>query len=383
MDVVELMRSLVAIPSVFPSEEALSNYIAQRVLALGCSVQRVDSGEGRRNLVVTTHPATKYLGFYGHLDTVPPASDYTRNPFEVIEADGRAFGLGVCDMKGGLACILYALADARKRGLPLKACFAVDEENISVGAHAVIDSGLLNDVEFLIAAESGQVIDTDKAYSLGYGRKGRIVIEVTIRGTKAHAAEADKGENAILLAARFCALVAALKLPTHPRLGANQLVIQQINASSDSFSVPDSCTMRLSLLSCPGTTSHEVIQKLKEVAGAAGISADIKVVPRHTPYCEAYEIATNNPFLRTLSSSVFSRDHVTPVYNPSVADECIFAHRLAIPVLSLGPIGAGDHTAQEWVDLASLRRTADVFCEIAELYVLNGADGWAQQSAAS
>jgi di/tripeptidase len=91
-------------------------------------------------------------------------------------------------------------------------------------------------------------------------------------------------------------------------------------------------------------------------------------MPRETPYCEAYEIDLSHPFLNELERTLFARDGVSPVYNPSVADECIFAHRLGMPVLSLGPIGSGDHTADEWVDIVSLRKTTQVFGEIAEAY---------------
>lgn len=89
---------------------------------------------------------------------------------------------------------------------------------------------------------------------------------------------------------------------------------------------------------------------------------------RPTPAGDAYEIERANPFLQELERQFFTPDGVTPVYNSSVADENVFAKRLGIPVLTLGPIGMGEHSKDEWVSRRSLLATRNVYQKIIELY---------------
>jgi len=69
--------------------------------------------------------------------------------------------------------MMQSAAFAVKNNYPVKFIFGVDEENISKGAHDLVNSGFLQDVGFMIVGESGQVKDIGKPFSVVYGRKGR------------------------------------------------------------------------------------------------------------------------------------------------------------------------------------------------------------------
>jgi succinyl-diaminopimelate desuccinylase len=274
-------------------------------------------------------------------------------------------------MKGGISCILQAAAWATTEGLPVKVILGVDEENISQGANDLIRSGKLSDVGFLIVAESGQVTDFSQPISVCLGRKGRIVFEIEVSGMAAHAAEHHKGVNAIEKAAELCLALRELPLPTHPKLGASALVTQGIRSEASAFSVPDHCTITCSLLTCPGMTSEAFMQLVTHTAARIGVQVVVRVKERATPYGEAFEIDQNHPFYQSLYLSTLAPLHVVPMFTPSVADENFFAHSLGIPVLSIGPIGSGDHTKDEWVRLSSLAKVVDVYKRAIALYATN------------
>lgn len=364
------VRELVAIRSVFPNEQALSKYLAKKLNKLGFSVEAVASepGPGRNNLVATYGKATSYLGFYSHLDTVSPDKHYKRDPFTVWVEGKRLRGLGVADMKGGLAAILDLAEFAVSQKLPVKLVFGVDEENISVGAHDLVNAKVLADIDFLVSAESGQVRDNSQQFSACYGRRGRIAIVVNVTGKKTHAAESHKAVNAVERASVFIANLDKIAFPTNPNFGITDLVVHNIQGSVDSFSVPDECSFMLSALTTPPVKHKDVIASLTKLAKKLGVSATIKPLARPTPYGESYEVNHTNSFLKIVESQVLRPAGVKPFYSESIADENIFSHRLNIPVISIGPIGGGDHTADEWVDLSSIEKVATNYRRILELH---------------
>lgn len=365
--ILELMSRLVAINSVFPGEGRLVNFIEAYLQQLRFSVERVPAEPGRDNLVAVYGQNQKFLCLYGHVDTVPPDPAWKQNPFLVTIAGGVARGLGVADMKGGLAVILLAAKYAYQHRRPIKLAFGVDEENISLGSYTLTKTRFFNNVNLLISAESGQIVNESQDYSVNYGRKGRFVIEVAIEGVAAHAARSDLATNAITQTARFLMLADQLNLPKHSRLGQTEIIPFFIESQTDSFSIPSRSVLRLNVLTVPGVTSSHVIEQLEKLCRQERIQAAFQLVQRITPYMEAYEVDRRDSNIQLLENKIFSQFKVIPGYAASVADENRFANELGIPVISIGPIGGHDHTANEWVNLSSLRKTLIVYQKIINL----------------
>lgn len=364
--VMNLMTSLVAIPSVFPNEENVTSFIELYLQKLGFQVTRISSESNRDNLVAEFGKAKKHVCFYGHMDTVPPDPEWQQDPYTVSTQDDIARGLGVTDMKGGIAAILVLAEYAVKHNLPVKLAFGVDEENISLGSYHLTQTSFFDSVEFLISAESGQVFNENQDFAVNYGRKGRFALEVNIQGKNAHAARSDLATNAILEASRFFDLLKTMNLPIHEKLGHAQVIPYSVQSETDSFSIPSHATIKLNVLSVPGITSDTFIHQLETLCLDNNLQAQIQLVPRETPYMESYEVDTNSDIIRTLETRILSNWNVQPGYSISVADENRFAYALGIPVISLGPIGGDDHTAQEWVSISSLRKVVEVYCDILE-----------------
>ncbi|MBI2442912.1 MAG: M20/M25/M40 family metallo-hydrolase [Candidatus Levybacteria bacterium] len=364
----ELLQTLVETASVYPEEQAISGVIKGILTGYGLDVKEVPTDSDRNNLVGTFGQSDMYIGFYGHMDTVPAHPGWQQNPFELRIKGDKATGLGVQDMKGGLVAILRVAEFAAKNDLPVKVFFGVDEENISKGAHDLVDSGEMNDVAFLVVGESGQVDNYEQPYAVNYGRKGHVQFDIDVHGKAAHAAESHKGVNAIEEASRLIVGMQGVRLGDHERLGTSNIVLRAIHADTTSLSVPDSCRLRVSLLSTPGVKSSDFVAKMHEVSEETGVSADVVLVPRETPYNEAFEIDRENPFLKLIEAKLILLHGVEVIYSGSVADENVFANRLGIPILSLGPIGGGEHTEQEWLSLQSLDETIRAYQEICALY---------------
>ncbi len=375
MTTLQLIKKLVSIPSSFPDEKEIADFLTEYLKDLGFRVQKVKTSSTRYNIVATYGVAKKYLAFYGHMDTVPNNFSERKYPY-TLHIDGDiARGLGAEDMKGGIAAILQTAAFAVENKYPLRVIFCCDEEDISQGAHDVVNSGLVNDIGFLVAGESGQVPDHAKSFTSCFGRKGRILFEAEIRGKKTHAAESEKGVNAIEHAAELIQIFKKMKFPKHPRLGQTRIVAHSLHSETDSFAIPDRAVLQFSLLTTPGVTSTQFLKDVTGLVKAKKIDASIAVVSRKTPYGESYEVDRKNRFLQVIKKEVLEKHHVSPMYTTSVADENVFANRLKIPVISLGPLGGGGHTSSEWLNLNSLLLVEEVYKNILELFVLQNRNG--------
>jgi len=362
--VLELLRSLVRVNSVFPNEATLSRHMQGLLTERGFAVTEVLSAGDRPSFVATSGTASKYLAFYGHLDTVPPDPLFESNPFEMRTDSVNAYGLGVADMKGGNACILSVAFRAAEMRWPVKIVFGVDEEDISRGAHDLVASGALDEIACMVVAEAGQVTDFSRPFSVGFGRKGRVAFEARIYGELSHAAVATPETNAINRAAAFIRVLESLSFPTHHALGVTRLVPHSCNSQASAFSAPGECVITFSALTTPGVTGELVVAQIQERAAQAGVRVDLKRIARETPYGEAYEAPLEHPWVKQVLEGVVEPAGVTPAYFSSVADENVFANRLGIPVITLGPVGAGDHTKDEWVSISSLDATVKAYQEI-------------------
>lgn len=365
-----LLKRLVEINSVFPNEEKISQFLSDYLKKIGFKIQHVETAKNRKNIVAAFGVEKKYLAFYGHMDTTPPDKGYKSDPFKLkIENNGKiARGLGVGDMKGGIAAILRAADFASQNNLPLKIIFGVDEENISEGAHNLVESGLLNDIDFLIVGESGQIKNINQPFIICYGRKGRILFDIEIIGRKAHAAESKKTINVIEKASILIQKIKKIKFPNDKKLGKTAIVYQTIKSEADSFSTPDYCLIQCSVLTNSYTKGPEFQKKVIQIAERLNILINIQPHKRKTPYGESYLINNKHHFLKKIEKYIIIPNKIIPIYASSVADENVFANRLNIPVLTLGPVGGCDHTKDEWVNLLSLRTVINIYQQIIKLY---------------
>lgn len=212
----EILKKLIAIPSVTGNEHDIAIYIADYLRQCGVDSVELQPVEGNR-LNVVAHLKGEKAGpvvlLTGHMDTVAPGEGWRTDPFKATERDGRIYGRGAADMKGGIAAILVAIRNAaaqreQMRGEAIIA-FVCDEEAYSKGVDALIRSGIRADYGIAAEPEWDAVI----------GAVGKMLIKVRVYGIAAHGSQPEKGINAVEEGAKFLAALDRLPLGQHPKLG--------------------------------------------------------------------------------------------------------------------------------------------------------------------
>lgn len=180
MNLFELTRTLIDIPSITGDELAVGEYLSQYLEGLGYRVERHEVAQDRFNVIATRSEPPRIV-FSTHMDTVPPF-------IESSEDEEFVYGRGSCDAKGIIAAQIFAAERLRSEDVGL--LFTVDEELSSIGAQAANKHALARECQFLINGEP-----TDNR--LATGTKGSVRVIITTEGHAAHSAYPEAGESAI------------------------------------------------------------------------------------------------------------------------------------------------------------------------------------------
>ena len=378
MNAEQILEKLVNINSVFPREKELALYVNNYLKRQGFTTKMSKVQEGRLNVFAERGTKGRSILFYGHLDTVPVYGKWKSDPLRLTKKGDNAYGIGVCDMKGGIAAALasFSIRSDRK----IKALFCVDEENISRGAwHAATNSRKwFRDVSLVI---SGDPAISDRTVGgpsvLNAGRKGRTVISIDIQGLSSHGSNPQRGINAIDEMSGIVKNIKRLKLRTHPKLGKESLFVRSVSGESTSLAVPESAHMELDIQLVPPSTvadcKKRVEDLIREMYRKGKLNPKTKVTvsvkKRDTPYIEPFATDLNDRKVKKVLSIMGERFGKTMInYGDSVADDNVFSNSLGIPVISLAPSGGNEHTANEWISIKSLEDVADLYkaiiCEL-------------------
>jgi succinyl-diaminopimelate desuccinylase len=371
----ELLKSLVATPSIFPDEFSLSEKIKTWIENQTEGSVEVQTVEGKRSNLIITKKATKSgpkplkaILLAGHMDTVPVTKGWDQEPFEPQVREGKLFGLGAWDMKAGLYIMLQCLKDFQPQYRDLKVVFTVDEENYSIGTHKLIDGGYCDDVGYILVPEPGL---THGDYGITIGRTGRATFKVTILGTSAHGSFPQQGVNAISQAAVFLAHLKEIELAHDEEMGDSILFPGKIESETAGFSVPDICQIDLEYKMVPPDTAEKTLEKIRTLAHhlfdskTLGFLPQIELKTRPTPFCSPYKLDKDSEFVEYCREAVSHvKGDAIVFFRESVADECIFVERLGVPAICIGPTGENAHKANEYVYLKSVEDVKRIYMNI-------------------
>ena len=353
----ELAAELVRIDSVNPDlvpggagEGELARFVGAWLADAGLEGEMEEVAPGRPNVVGRARGSGggSTLLLNAHMDTV--GYDGMEAPLEPLFEDGRLYGRGAYDMKGSLAAIMVAGAEAAQAGLSGDVLVAavVDEEVYSIGAEA---AARRYPADAAIVAEPTEL-------RLVVAHKGFVWMEVETRGRAAHGSRPDLGEDAIVAMGRVLTDLGALAQrllshPSHPLLGSGSVHASLISGGVELSTYPESCVLGLERRTVPGETVELVERQVRELAGRAEV--------RTTFVREPFEVAQEEPIVQALLRHAGGPE-VAGV--PFWADSAVFA-AAGIPTVVFGPGGEGAHAQVEWVDLAELERCKDVYVAVA------------------
>ena len=187
---IETLRQLIGINSILPNEAKISEFIADQLRGFGVEPEWHEVAPGRPNVHATAEIGTRgrFLVLSGHSDTVGVASGWETDPFVMTEQNGRLYGLGAVNMKGGLACSLAAFkalieADVGRRGR-LGFAVTVDQEGYSIGARALLKT---NHGQCDAMLHSEHFFGSSQEDYLPIAVTGKVLYKLTVKGRAAHA----------------------------------------------------------------------------------------------------------------------------------------------------------------------------------------------------
>jgi len=370
---IKLLRDLVAIDSVNPSlvegaagEGAVAEAVAAEMRRGGLAVKVEEVRPGRPNVVgvVDGRKPGRTLMLCGHLDTV--GVEGMARPFDPVEREGRLYGRGAQDMKGGVAAMVgaaLALAGSLERGRVIVAAVA-DEEYGSIGADALVETWTAD----------AAVVTEPTDLQIAVGHKGFAWIEVETRGRAAHGSRPHDGRDAILRMGRVLARLEQLdrdlqSRPPHPVMGTGSLHGSLIGGGRELSSYPDRCTLQLERRTIAGESDglplDEVLAILSDLrVEDPAFEASAKAMFGRPPY----EIPRGHPLTRAIGD-VLRRSGREPVMTGMTfwTDAAVLGHA-GIPSLLFGPSGAGLHGVEEYVEIESVLACRDALADLARAY---------------
>ena len=261
MDVIELTRSLVEIPSVTGEERLAGEFLFDFLQDQGWICDRQEVAADRFNVVARRGRPEIVLST--HMDTVPPF-------FGFREDEEFVYGRGVCDAKGIIAAMICAAQELVAEGeTDLGLLFVVGEETDSAGAKKARDLDL--DCSFVI---DGEPTDNE----LVVGHKGMLYARIKTTGVTAHSAYPEQGESAIDKLLDLLERLRALEFPHDPRLGETYVNVGTIHGGRAPNVIPDAAEAEILIRTV--TSSARYVEILQ---GLSAVEDSVKVVATSEP----------------------------------------------------------------------------------------------------
>ncbi|CAA6341960.1 TPA: ArgE/DapE family deacylase [Staphylococcus aureus] len=193
---IQLLADIVELQTENNNEIDVCNYLTDLFDKYDIKSEILKVNEHRANIVAEIGNGSPILALSGHMDVVDAGNqdNWSYPPFQLTEKDGKLYGRGTTDMKGGLMALVVSLIELKEQNeLPhgtIRLLATAGEEKEQEGAKLLADKGYLDDVDGLIIAEpTGSVIY--------YAHKGSMSCKVTATGKAVHSSVPFIGDNAI------------------------------------------------------------------------------------------------------------------------------------------------------------------------------------------
>jgi acetylornithine deacetylase len=370
------LADLIRINSINPSlvpggagEAEIAAYVADALPRIGLDAATHEPEPGRISVVgkLKGRGGGQSLMLNAHVDTV--GIENMPDPFSATIRDGRMYGRGAYDMKGSLAACLTAakaLTDAGAAlGGDLLVAAVADEEYASVGTADVIKH---YKVDAAVVTEATEL-------NICLAHKGFIWLEVETTGRAAHGSRFDEGIDANMRMGRFLAELDQLEKELRARkghflVGPPSLHAATLTGGTELSMYAARCQLQIERRTVPGETEAQVVGELQAIidrlaAADPTFDATLKTLLVRAPFFIAPEAAIVKA-VGQAASRVLSRE---PDYmgQPFWMDAALLS-AAGVETVVIGPIGAGAHAREEWVDLQSLVHLAHILAQTAVEY---------------
>ena len=374
--VVRTLTDLVRINSVNPSiapdgagEAEIAAYVASSLARAGLETAVHEPRPGRASAVarLAGSGGGRSLMLNAHADTV--GIEGMPDPFSADVRDGRLYGRGAHDMKGSLASCMAAakaLADAgiRLRGDLLVAAVA-DEEYGSLGTTDLIDRYTVD----------AAIVTEPTNLEICLAHKGYLWIEVETAGRAAHGSRFADGIDANMRMGRFLAELDRLETklrtgPAHKLVGPPSLHAAVLRGGTGLSTYAAACTLQIERRTIPGETDQEALAQIQEiVARLAARDATFRATVKPFFARRPFEVSPDAAIVKALAGAATTVLGRAPSFvGDSPWMDAALLSAAGIETVVMGPVGSGEHAIEEWVDIASVCRMAEVLARTAAAY---------------
>lgn len=366
---IELTKSLISRPSVTPNDAGSQDIIRQELSKLGFKFVDMPFGD-TSNLWASLGEGAPHFVFAGHTDVVPPGDlqSWDSDPFEPTIRDGKLYGRGVADMKGGIAAMIVAVQNFMRENPKFSGTISFlitsDEEGPGHDGTKRVLEQLKNDnitIDWCIVGEP--VSQKQLADTMKLGSRGSLSCEVVFTGKQGHVGHAQRAANPNHLVMQTLVNLTQIKWDTQTAdFPATSLQITSIHSDSGAENViPEKLTCKFNVRFAPSVTPEIIKQKTIELFNNQPLIYDIKWRLNGVPYLSKRGNLTTvaNQVVQSLTN-----------YEPEIrsvggtSDARFIVPTMGCETLELGLMDTTMHEINEHVACADLEKLTEIYTAI-------------------
>jgi putative selenium metabolism hydrolase len=381
--IANFLKDIVSIPSLSSQEGDVVKFMAEAMKKLGYDEVVID---GMGNLLGRIGNGPRVIAFDGHCDTVDVGDVTLWNkvkPYPAIIQDGKVYGRGATDQKGGIASSVYGIAMLKELGLvpadlTIWVVASVQEEDCDGLCWQYIVKETKLRPEVVVSTEPTSL-------QIYHGHRGRMEIEIETKGVSCHGSAPERGVNAVYKMAGIIQDIEKLNesLPPTKPLGKGTVTISHIRSTSPSLcAVADSCTIHLDRRLTLGENEETSVAELKALPSVQKAGAEVRVLEYSVPswtglvyptkkYYPTWHIPEDTPYVQSAVAGYKDALGEEPVVSYWVfsTNGVSICGMYGIPVIGFGPGHEKfAHFPNEEIDIEHLTRAAAFYAGFAIEY---------------
>ena len=330
-DAVQLLKKLIATPSVSRNEKDAADIMEQTIRSYGFEPQR----EANNLWIIDPHydESRPTLLFNAHIDTVKPVTSWSRDPFSPDVEDGVLYGLGSNDCGGGLCSLLQIFRMLTEKPQSYNLIYLASAEEEVSGKDGITRAlPLLPHIDLAIVGEP-------TGMNPAVAEKGLMVLDVIAHGKSGHAAR-NEGVNAIYEALDDMRWIRDYKFEKVSEfLGPTKMTLTVVNAGTQHNVIPDKCTMLVDIRTNEFYDNEEVYEFIRQ-----HLKSEVKA---HSFRLKSSRIDPEHPLIRKCIAM-----GMKPFGSPTLSDQAL----MHFPSFKLGPgESSRSHSANEFIRISEIR----------------------------
>lgn len=330
-DAVQLLKKLIATPSVSRNEKDAADIMEQTIRSYGFEPQR----EANNLWIIDPHydESRPTLLLNAHIDTVKPVASWSREPFSPDVEDGVLYGLGSNDCGGGLCSLLQIFRMLTEKPQSYNLIYLASAEEEVSGKDGITRAlPLLPHIDLAIVGEP-------TGMNPAVTEKGLMVLDVIAHGKSGHAAR-NEGVNAIYEALDDMRWIRDYKFEKVSEfLGPTKMTLTVVNAGTQHNVIPDKCTMLVDIRTNEFYDNEEVYEFIRQ-----HLKSEVKA---HSFRLKSSRIDPEHPLIRKCVAM-----GMKPFGSPTLSDQAL----MHFPSFKLGPgESSRSHSANEFIRISEIR----------------------------